>query len=306
MKKTDNDLLQASAPERTLSHSQEARTDGAQRFWGGWTDVSEADEDFGGAELALEVALEGLEGEAAQVLGAAAGPGLGGKGGGWRTQHALRQQPRIRGKGAGIAVAMEVAEEAITQGVEAGFAGHEGLAAGGAVRDVGQQAHQAGHPEGEIGERHPGLLDRGLVEDREQQAEDGFLGVVLGEGLVDDFSIEAENGHANVIDGRGERRTDDFQLVEADELLAGALGKPGLRYRHGFQSATEAFAALERGFGDTLDPAVVAREEAHDQVGLVDRPGAQNHGFGGEHGHGYYLRIDGSVLEPMGRLLRLL
>ena len=37
-------------------------------------------ERFGGAEFALEVSLERLQCEAAQVLGPAAGPGLGGEG----------------------------------------------------------------------------------------------------------------------------------------------------------------------------------------------------------------------------------
>ncbi len=48
---------------------------------------------FGGAELALQVPFEGLEREAAEVLGAAARPGLADERGHRRAQHALRKLP---------------------------------------------------------------------------------------------------------------------------------------------------------------------------------------------------------------------
>ena len=75
----------------------------------------------------------------------------------------------------------------------------------------------------------------------------------------------------------GER--DDFKLIEPDEFLPWTLGKPGAGNGHRLQCAAEALAALERSFGDALHPAIVARKEADDQVGLMDRPGAQDHRF---------------------------
>ena len=98
------------------------------------------------------------------------------------------------------------------------------FAADDAMGEIGQQAHEAGHPERKIGERHPrscGLagprtdpVDRhlpalrggyGLVEHGEKQAEDGLLRVVLGEGLVEQFGVEAEDGETGGIDRLGER-----------------------------------------------------------------------------------------------------
>jgi len=97
---------------------------------------------------------------------------------------------------------------------------------------------------------------------------------VLGEDLIEDLSIETEDGDSGVVDGGGKRGADDLKLVEADEFLAGLFGKPGTGHGHGFERAAEAFAALEGGLGDALDAAVVAREKADDEIGLVDRPGA--------------------------------
>jgi len=122
-------------------------------------------------------------------------------------------------------------------------------------------------------------LGSGVFEDGHEQAEDGFLGVVLGEGLVEEFGEEAEDGDAGVIDGLGEGGAEDFELVEADQFLAGSLGEEGAGDGHGFESAAKALAAFEGGFGDAFDAAVVAGEEADDQVGLLDGPGAEDDGF---------------------------
>jgi hypothetical protein len=47
--------------------------------WDNWS-ASQPPERFGGAEFALDVAFERLQGEAAQVVAAAAGPWFGGEG----------------------------------------------------------------------------------------------------------------------------------------------------------------------------------------------------------------------------------
>jgi hypothetical protein len=153
------------------------------------------------------------------------------------------------------------------------------LAAGGAVGEVGQQAHEARHPELEVGERHPGLLDGGDFEDGDEEAVDGVLRVALGEDLIEQFGVEAEHCGADGVDGRSEGRADDLELIEADEFLAGALGEEGASQGHGLKRAAEAFAAFEGGFGRAFKAAVVAGEEADDEVGLMHGPGAQNHGF---------------------------
>jgi len=145
---------------------------------------AETVEGFGGAEFAFEVALEGLEGEAAEVLGAAARPGLGGEGGGGGAQHALGEEPGVGREEGCAGGAVEGAVKAVRVGVEVdagavalrwlaisvarSFAGSrrargtkgvchtEWISAGGAAADVGEQAHEAGHPELKVGEGHPG------------------------------------------------------------------------------------------------------------------------------------------------------
>ena len=114
----------------------------------------------------------------------------------------------------------------------------------------------------------------GVVEDGEQEAEDGFLGVVLGEDFVEDFGVKAEDGDAGVVDWGGKWRADDLQLVEADEFLAGLFSEPGAGDGHGFERAAKALAALECGLGDAFDAAKITGEKADDEVGLMHRPGA--------------------------------
>jgi hypothetical protein len=91
---------------------------------------------LGRAEFAFEVALEGLEGEAAQVLGAAARPEFGGKGGDGGAEHALGQLPGVGGKSA--AAAMDGTEETVCVGVEGNLAWLKRFTTRGAVGDVRQ------------------------------------------------------------------------------------------------------------------------------------------------------------------------
>ena len=76
-----------------------------------------------------------------------------------------------------------------------------------------------------------------------------------------------------------------FELIESDELLLGLLREPGLGNGHGFERAAEAPSALEGRLGHAAHFAVVAGEEADDEVGFLHRPGAQDDGFAGEDGH---------------------
>ena len=101
------------------------------------------------------------------------------------------------------------------------------LAAGRAMGNIRQQAHQPRHPKLEIGQRHPGLLDRGLLQHGDQQAEDRLLGIVIGQRLVQQLGKKAEHRHAHGIDRRGKRGAEDFQLIQPHQLLPMALGKPG-------------------------------------------------------------------------------
>src|SRR5579863_6844762 len=113
---------------------------------------AEAGQGFGGAQLAFKMALENLDGIAAQVLAAAAWPGIAGKRRGRRAQHAQGDLPRIGRERAGVGGTVRWAEEAVSVAVEEDFARLQGFAADGAVGDVGQQPHEAGHPERKVRE----------------------------------------------------------------------------------------------------------------------------------------------------------
>lgn len=211
---------------------------------------AEAGQGFGGAEFAFEVAFEGLPSEAAEVVAATARPDFGGEGGGGGAQHALRELPGVGRERAGVAVAMDGAEESVSVGVEGDFAGEEGFSAGGAVGDVWQQAHEAGQPEGEVSQGHPGLDcfglgGGGLVEHGEEKAECSFLGVVVGECFIQDLGKETQDSEAGLVYGGGEGRANDFELIKPDEFLAGPLGKPGAREGHGLEGSAEALAAFQ-------------------------------------------------------------
>jgi hypothetical protein len=159
------------------------------------------------------------------------------------------------------------------------------LAAGRAVPDVRQQAHQPRHPQREIRQRHPRLPLRlwssasSTCQHTGQQPEDRLLGIVLGQRLVQHLGKKAQHRHARLVHRGRQRRAHNLQLIEPHQFLPGPLGKPGPRHRHRLQRSAKPLAALQRRLGHALHPAVIARKKAHDQVGLMHRPGAQNHGF---------------------------
>src|SRR5579872_5856763 len=163
-------------------------------------DCSEADQDLGSAQSTLQMALERLQGEPAQVVSSAAAPRLGSKRAHRGPEHAESELPRVGAEFAGVAIAMKDAEQAIGVRVETGFGGPQGFAASRAVCDVGQKTREAGHPELKVGEGHPGLLDGSLLENRDEKTEDGLVWIVLGQSLVEQFGKEAENGEPDLVD----------------------------------------------------------------------------------------------------------
>ena len=105
------------------------------------------------------------------------------------------------------------------------------------------------------------------------------LRVALGQRFVHHLGIKAQHRHARVVYRRRKRRAQNLQLVEPHQLLTRPLGKPGTRQRHRLQRPAKALAALKRRFGHAPQPAIIPRKKAHDQVGLMHRPSAQNHRF---------------------------
>lgn len=224
------------------------------------------------------MAFEGLLREAAQILAATAGPDFSGEGCHRFAKYALGKLPGICGEQRARALPVPRAKEAVGQGVKAGLAGEEALTACGAAGEVGEPAHEARHPQGEIGQRHPGLLYGGVIKDGEHEAEDGFLGIVLLENFIENLGVKAENGDAGVVDGGGQGGAEEFELVEANELLAWAFDEEGACEGHGLERATKTLATLERRFGDAFDFAVVPGKEADDEVGFIHGPGTEDQG----------------------------
>lgn len=139
------------------------------------------------------MALDGGESEAAEVVSATAWKGLGGEGGDGGAQNAQSELPGIGGERIGAGRAMLGAEETVAERVVEDFAGLQRAVAEGAMREIGQKAHQARDPELEVRQRHPGLDgrrggersfsggDAHLLQDGEKQPEGGLLRIALGQ-----------------------------------------------------------------------------------------------------------------------------
>ena len=96
---------------------------------------------------------------------------------------------------------MDGTEQAVSKSAEACLAGDECFAARRAVAHIRQEPHQPCHPQREIGQRHPRLFHRGLLQNREEQAENCFLGIALGKHFIQQLSKKAEDCHAHMING---------------------------------------------------------------------------------------------------------
>ena len=270
---------------------------GKARVCGGSWDRLEPVEGAGALQAVLDVALEGFDGEAAEVGDAGWGPVFGGEvadgaaedsqsglDGGGRERGAARAAVVVAGDavaGGGVpdlAVASGWAT-ADSGGTFDGGAAAQRCTADDAVAKLRHPAHEAIHPETKVGYGEPDAVDLELGKGGEREAEDGVLGGLLGEGLFEDLGDKLESGGAGVIDGLRERRGEDLEGVEADEFLTGALGIAGADVGHGLECAAEALTRAQGVAGDTLDAALIAREEADEQVGLEEGPGAQNDGF---------------------------
>ena len=225
------------------------------------------------------MALERLEEEAAEVGSSGARPRVCRKGGDGGLEDARGSGERVGRKSAAGEALVIGAYEAVGLDVEVcGFAG-EGSSAGGAVEDVGHPAHEARDPHAEVGDGQPDLSGVGVIEHGEGEAKDGVLRVVVREGLFEDLGKEGEGRGAGIIYGLGERRSEDFAGVEADQFLARLFDVAGQHVGHRLERSAEALTGFRRGLGDSFELALVAREERHDLIGLMNGPGAQDQGF---------------------------
>lgn len=228
------------------------------------------------------MAFEEVEGEAAEVGGAGAGEVFGGEGGEWGAEDALGEGGGFGGKRDGAGAAVIVAGDTVAGWRVVEGAAAKVFAADDAVAEFGHPAHETVHPEREVESREPDAVDLELVEDGEREAEDGVVGGLLGQGLFEDFGDELEGGGTGVVDGVGERRGENFEGVETDEGvdgLARAFGVGRADVGHGLEGPAEAAAGSHGVAGDALDAALIAGEEADEEVGLEEGPGAENDRF---------------------------
>ena len=175
----------------------------------------EAGDGAGGEEAALEVALEGVDGEATELEDAGAGPWVRGHGGERAAEDVAGVGKGGGGEGEGVGAAVVLAGETVGGGGVEGGLGVEVEAADDAVVELRHPAHEAVHPEAEVDDGEVGVGDVELGEDGEGEAEDGIFDGAFGE-LVEDLGEELEGGYAGVVDGAGKGRGDDLEGVEAD------------------------------------------------------------------------------------------
>ena len=182
--------------------------------------------------------------------------------------------------------AVVLADEAVAQGVEeGGLAGERGGALD-ALVERGKKAHEAEHPEIEVGDGQPDGAVFERLEDGPGEAEDAVVGLAVGEEFVEHFGNVGEGDQARVVHGRRERRQKHVTGFEAREIAARAVLPVGADAGERLECPAEALAGALGGLGDTLDLALRAGEEGDEQVGLAQRIGAEDDGLGLLEGHG--------------------
>ena len=155
-----------------------------------------------------------------------------------------------------------------------------------ALVERGKEAHEAKHPEIEVGDGHPDGAGFEVLEDGPGEAEDGVVGLAVGEEFVEHFGDVGEGDTAGVIDGAGERGQEHVAGVEAGEFAAFAILPEGADAGGGFEGSAEALLRALGGLGDAFHLAFGAGEESDEQVGLAKRIGAQDDRLGLLEGHG--------------------
>ncbi len=127
----------------------------------------------------------------------------------------------------------------------------------------------------------------------QQQAKGRVLRIVIGQHLVDHLDIERQRGSPGIIGRLAQRRAQNLQRIETNQLLPRADRVICRHVRHRLERAAEAFSRLRCRLRDTLSPAALAGKEGDNQVSLMHRPGAQNDGFvAKEHDHEAYSSSD--------------
>ena len=195
-------------------------------------------------QASIGVAFEGLDDETPEIGGLHTIPFFPCEGRNRRVEEGGGEALRLWRECAAGELAVVDTEQAIAHGMEVCGVAIEGATALQAVEQVGQPAHEADHPQAEVGDGQPYFAGSGHVEDCEEKAEDGVVGIVIGEGFFEDFGVEGQGGEAGVVDWLAHGGVEDFAEIEADEILFRFFDEGGADVGHRLECASESSARL--------------------------------------------------------------
>ena len=107
---------------------------------------------------------------------------------------------------------------------------------------IREPTHKTRGPKSKVGDRHPDVIDAGLLQHREQQAENYIVRIVVGEGLLQNLGEKGEGGGPRIIDRLGQWGVENFERVETHQLLAGLFSVMGAHVGHRLERAAETTA----------------------------------------------------------------
>jgi hypothetical protein len=95
---------------------------------------------------------------------------------------------------------MQRAEEPITGKMKIDIPARQNSSANLTASHIRKPAHQPGDPQSKVGQRHPGILNPGVLEDCLQKPEDRLLRVLIGKHFFEDLTIKSKDRSPRVID----------------------------------------------------------------------------------------------------------
>jgi hypothetical protein len=238
-----------------------------------------------GFQLAVEMAVNDLHEEFAEVGEARGGKRLGGEVIDWTAEHAGGEGAGFRSElGAGGAM-VALADKAVAESMEKGRLADQRFATLDALVQRRQEAQKTDHPEIEIGDGEPDGIGFQRLEDGPGEAEDSIVGLAVGQEIVEHFSDVREGDGAWVIHRGGQGGKKRVTGVEAGELAAFAVLPGGADTGEWLEGSAETLLRALGALGDSLDLAFGAGEEGDKQIGLAERVGAKDNGLGLLEGH---------------------
>ena len=154
--------------------------------------------------------------------------------------------------------------------------------------EVGEESGEAHGPEGEVGDSGEGVAALAqVVEDGGEQAEVAFVGFVGRQQLLGDLGQVIKRDARLVVGRERELRVDQLAGVEADQFAVFLLKIRDGGVGEAFEGGAEVGFGTAGAAGDAAEFALVAGEEADDEVGFAEGVSLEDEGFARASGHGY-------------------